>query len=88
MRFAPPTIDLLAYKPAYTARKLLTKELCERHNIVPVSTAGGVLVVAMARPRASLVAELAVFTGMKIDAVRATAADIEHAVRTYYGGAN
>ncbi len=88
MRHVAPTIDLLAYRPAHAARKLLTKKLCEEREVVPVSTDGGVLVVAMVRPRASLVAELAVFTGMKIDPVRATAADVQHTIRTCYGGAD
>jgi type IV pilus assembly protein PilB len=87
-----PSVDLRAHRPAHSATKLLTKELCERHMIVPVRVAQRVLVVAMPDPdtaaAAAAVAEVAVLTGMKVEIVRASVEEIEVAIGVCYGGAS
>lgn len=96
VRYVVPTIDLREYQPDRSATKLVTKKFCEEHEIVPVTIAPGadllheyqrVLVIAMAEPEngASLLAELEMLTGMKVEAVRAKAQAIRDAIRTRYG---
>jgi hypothetical protein len=90
VRCVIPSVDLRTFRPARSATKLLTKQLCEQHAIVPVSLAQGVLIVAMAHPedQAALIAELKLFTGMNVELVRATAAEIEETIRACYGATN
>jgi hypothetical protein len=87
VRFAVPSVDLRAYRPAHSATKLLTKQLCEQHMIVAVSIAHAVLIVAMVAPenRASLVAELELLTGMTVEVVRASADEIRETIGACYG---
>ena len=88
-------MDLRTYCPEKSATKLLTKSLCEKHTIVPVVVTNDadrlrfharVLVVAMVDPEnRTLIAELELFTGMKIEVVRADAKDIKETIRDCYG---
>ena len=72
----------------------MTKRFCEAHDIVPVSVAPRqlqqILVVAMAEPEngAALLEELELFTGMKVEVVRAEAQAIRDAIRACYGAEN
>jgi len=87
LRFVVPSVDLTKYRPALSATKLLTKQLCEQRGIVPVSIARGVLIVAMVEPEKAdaLRSELEIFTGMKIEVVRASAEEIAETIKSCYG---
>ena len=87
MRFVVPSVDLTSYRPSHSATRLLTKQLCEQHGIVPVSIARGALIVAMAQPERAeaLRPELEIFTGMKIEVVRASAEEIASTIKACYG---
>jgi hypothetical protein len=87
VRFVVPSVDLRAWQPPHAATKLLTKKLCEQHGVVPVSVGKGVLIIASAVPddAVSVIAELEVFTGLKIEVVRATELEIRDTIRNSYG---
>ena len=82
----PSVDDLKGYTPQYAATRLLTREFRERRVVVPVSVVGGSLVVAVTDPDrlAATIAEVALLTGMKVDVVLATAADIKDTIAVCY----
>ncbi len=94
VKFVAPSVDLREHRPERSATNVLTKQLCEQHVVVPVSVVTlsepGVLVVAMVDPenQTAVVAELELFTGMKVEAVRASEEQIKATIRACYGTEN
>ncbi|MGE4130704.1 MAG: type IV-A pilus assembly ATPase PilB [Bdellovibrionales bacterium] len=84
-----PTIELATFEVDPEALKMLTRAMCEKHVVLPVSKAGKVLVVAFADPSNIYVKDdLALLTRCKIEAVVASEAGIFAAVDKYYGGSS
>lgn len=84
--FRVPTIDLDQYEVELEIVMLLTKEQCEEHHVVPVSKAGGSLVVAMADPaNIRAIDDLKAITGLAIEPVIASDEAIRIAITRYYG---
>lgn len=80
-----PTIDLGEYEIAEEVRKLLTREECERHVIVPVSRIGHALVVAMTDPTdTDALDAVAEATRTSVEPVIASAAAIRSAIARYW----
>jgi Type II secretion system (T2SS), protein E, N-terminal domain len=90
VRFVVPSVDLRRYRPVHSATRLLTKQYCEQHVIVPVSVARGVLIGAMVDPenQAALTEEVALLTSMKVEVVRASVEEIEDTIAACYGAPN
>ncbi len=87
-QFGLPTIDLNGFDVDPEAIKLLSRQVCDKHVVVPVSRAGKSLVVAFADPSNIYVKDdLALLTRCKIEAVVASEASIIHAIDKYYGQA-
>jgi type IV pilus assembly protein PilB len=85
-RYRVPMIDLADYmvEPAIIA--IVSRDICARHGVIPVSRTGNSLIVAMADPtNLSAVEELKASTGYNIEPVIATEVAILDAIGRYYG---
>lgn len=86
-QYSLPTIDLQNFEVDPEAIKMLTRQVCEKHMVLPVSKAGKSLVVAFADPSNIYVKDdLALLTRCKIEAVVTSEASINTAIDKYYGG--
>lgn len=85
-QFEVPTIDLGSFEIDPEALKLVSRQICEKHHIIPVTIAGKNLVVAFADPSNIYVKDdLALITRCKIDVVIASEVAISNAIERYYG---
>lgn len=86
-QYGLPTIDLGGFEVDPEAIKMLTRQICEKHMVLPVSKAGKSLVVAFADPSNIYVKDdLALLTRCKIEVVVAAESTINFAIDKYYGG--
>ncbi|MEK7356428.1 MAG: ATPase, T2SS/T4P/T4SS family, partial [Bdellovibrionota bacterium] len=84
-QFSLPTIDLEQFEIPEDALKTLTREVCEKNMIVPVSKSGNTLVVAFADPSNMYVREdLTLISRCKIEVVIAPELAIQRAIDRYY----
>lgn len=83
-----PALDLESFEPDADALKLLTGDICKKHVVIPISRAGGSLVVAFADPSDIFVRDdLSYLTRCKIQPVVALDTEINKAIGKYYGTA-
>jgi type IV pilus assembly protein PilB len=83
--FRIPEISLETYEIAASVTRLVPRELCLRHRVIPVSCTSSGLVVAMVDPTdAGALAALALHTGLPIAPAAATEADVASAINKYY----
>lgn len=81
-----PTMDLSQFEVDPEAIKMVQKQVCEKHVVVPISKAGKSLVIAFADPSNIYVKDdLALLTRSKIEVVVASEAGILAAIDKYYG---
>ncbi len=86
-QYQVPTIDLANFEVDPEAIKLISKQVCEKYSIIPVSKAAKSLVVAFADPSNVFVKDdLALLTRHKIEPVVASEVAIVAAIEKYYGG--
>src|SRR5580658_8422979 len=72
-QYRVPTIDLEEYEVDAEILKLVSKDQCEKHRVVPVSRAGSSLIVAMADPtNLNAIDDLKFLTGYNIEPVIAS----------------
>ncbi len=84
-QYRVPTINLEEYEIDAEILKLVAREQCEKHRVLPVSRAGSSLVVAMADPtNLNAIDDLKFLTGFNIEPVIASEAAILGAVEKYY----
>ena len=84
-QYGVPSIDLSSFQIDPKAIKLIPKDMCEKHNIIPVSYSGNVLVVAMVDPSNIFIRDdLAFLTKSKIQAVVAPESQIIQAIKRNY----
>ena len=84
-QYRVPTINLDEFEIDADIVKLVNKEQCEKHRIIPVSRAGNSLVVAMADPtNLNAIDDLKFLTGFNIEPVIASETAIAAAVEKYY----
>ncbi|MBP6631439.1 MAG: type IV-A pilus assembly ATPase PilB [Kofleriaceae bacterium] len=84
-QYSLPTINLSEIDIDQTVLKLIPKEICERHQVIPVRRNGATLVVAMADPsNIYAIDELKFLTQYNIDPVVASEAALEAALSRYY----
>jgi len=82
-----PTIDLNGFEIDPEAIKMLNRQVCDKHVVLPVSKAGKTLVVAFSDPSNIYVKDdLALLTRCKIEPVVASEPSIMAAIDKYYGG--
>ena len=84
-QYRVPTINLEEFEIDADIIKLVSKDQCEKHKVVPVSRAGNSLVVAMADPtNLNAIDDLKFLTGFNIEPVIASESAILGAVERYY----
>src|ERR1700729_1932098 len=84
-QYRVPTINLEEYEVDADVLKLVPKEPCERHKVLPVSRTGNSLIVAMADPtNLNAIDDLKFLTGYNIEPVIASETAIHQAVERYY----
>jgi type IV pilus assembly protein PilB len=85
--FELPTIDLANFDVDLEAIKMLSRQVCEKHTVLPVSKAGKSLVIAFSDPSNIYVKDdLALLTRSKIEVVVASEPAILASIDKYYGG--
>ena len=68
-----PSIDLTAVEIDQELGKLVSKDVCERHRIVPISRAGSSLIVAMSDPtNLNAIDDIKFLTGYNVEPVVAS----------------
>ena len=84
--FGLPKIDLSHFEIDADVIKLISRQVCEKHCVIPVSRAGKSLVVAFSDPSNIYVKDdLALLTRCKIEAVVCSEPAIQAAIERYYG---
>jgi type IV pilus assembly protein PilB len=84
-QYRVPTVNLEEYEIDLEILKLVAKEQCEKHKVIPVSRTGNQLIVAMADPtNLNAIDDLKFLTGYNIEPVIASETAIATAVEKYY----
>ena len=84
-QYRVPTVNLEEYEIDADILKLVSKEQCEKHRVIPVSRAGSSLIVAMADPtNLNAIDDLKFLTGYNIEPVIASETAIATAVDKFY----
>ncbi len=84
-QYRVPTVNLEEYEIEADILKLVSREQCEKHRVIPISRAGSSLVVAMADPtNLNAIDDLKFLTGYNIEPVIASETAIVGAVEKYY----
>ena len=84
-QYRVPTIDLTDYEIEADIVKLVSKEQCEKHRVVPVSRTGNSLLVAMADPtNLHAIDDLKFLTSYNIEPVIASETAILATIEKYY----
>ncbi len=84
-QYRVPTINLDEYEIEPEILKLVSREQCERHRVVPVSRAGSSLVVAMTDPtNLNAIDDLKFLTGYNVEPVIASETAIAQAIERHY----
>jgi type IV pilus assembly protein PilB len=84
-QYRVPTIDLEEYEVDAEILKLVSKEHCEKHRVLPVSRTGNSLIVAMVDPtNLHAIDDLKFLTSYNIEPVIASETAIAKAIEKYY----
>lgn len=86
-QYSLPTVDLGGFEVDPEAIKMLNRQICEKHIVIPISKAGKSLVVAFSDPSNLYVKDdLALLTRCKIEPVVASESGILNAIDRYFRG--
>lgn len=84
-QYSVPSIDLAGFEVDREAVKLVQKEFCLKHSLIPISAAGNTIVVAMVDPsNLSARDDLMFLTHRKVEVVVATETAVNNAIEKYY----
>ena len=84
-QYRVPTVNLEEYEIDADILKLVARDQCEKHRVVPVSRAGSSLIVAMADPtNLNAIDDLKFLTGYNIEPVIASETAILACIEKYY----
>src|SRR6186713_249680 len=80
-----PAINLDEYEIDSEVIKLVSREVCEKHRIIPVSRSGSSLIVAMSDPtNLHAIDDIKFLSGYNVEPVVASETAIQAAVERYY----
>src|SRR6187455_54244 len=80
-----PAINLDEYEIDQEVIKLVTREVCEKHRIIPVSRSGSSLIVAMSDPtNLNAIDDIKFLSGYNVEPVVASETAIQAAIERYY----
>ncbi len=81
-----PAINLDEYEIEPEVIRLVTREVCDKHRIIPISKTGSSLVVAMADPtNLHAIDDIKFLTGFNVEPVIASETAIAEALERYHG---
>lgn len=81
-----PAINLDEYEIEAEVIRLVTREVCDKHRIIPISKTGSSLVVAMADPtNLHAIDDIKFLTGFNVEPVIASETAIAEALERYHG---
>ena len=80
-----PAVDLESHDVDAEVIRLVSREVCEKHKLLPVSRSGSSLIVAMADPtNLHAIDDIKFLTGFNVEPVVASETAIQQAVERYY----
>lgn len=80
-----PAVNLDEYEIDGEVIKIVTKEMCEKHGVVPVSRSGSSLIVAMSDPtNLHAIDDIKFLSGYNVEPVVSSEAAIQAAIERYY----
>jgi len=80
-----PAINLDEYEIDADVIKLISREVCEKHKIIPVSRSGSSLIVAMSDPtNLHAIDDIKFLTGYNVEPVVASETGIQGSIERYY----
>lgn len=80
-----PAVNLDEYEIDQDVIKIVSRDVCEKHGIVPVSRSGSSLIVAMSDPtNLHAIDDIKFLSGYNVEPVVASEAAIEQAIERYY----
>lgn len=83
--YGVPSVDLSSFEIPPDAIASLDVSICQKYNVIPISKAGSILVVAFADPSNIFVKDdLAFITKCKVEPVVATEVSIQKSIERYY----
>jgi type IV pilus assembly protein PilB len=84
-QFRLPAISLDEYEIEPDVTKLVARDMCDKHKIIPVSRSGSSLIVAMADPtNLHAIDDIKFLTGYNVEPVVASETSIQAAIERYY----
>ena len=80
-----PAVNLEEYEIDREVLKLVAKDVCERHKIIPLSRSGAQLMIAMSDPtNLNAIDDIKFLTGLNVDPVVASETSILATIERYY----
>ncbi|HKY40462.1 MAG TPA: type IV-A pilus assembly ATPase PilB [Polyangiaceae bacterium] len=80
-----PAINLDEYEIDAEVVKLVSRDVCEKHRIIPVSRSGSSLIVAMSDPtNLNAIDDIKFLTGFNVEPVVSSETSIQAAIERYY----
>src|SRR5262245_38142856 len=87
-QYRVPAVNLDEYEIDPDVVKLVSKEVCDKHKIIPLSRSGSALVVAVADPTSlHAIDDINFLTGVNVEPVVASETAILHAIERSYATA-
>jgi type IV pilus assembly protein PilB len=84
-QYRVPAVNLEEYEIDQDVLKLVSREVCDKHKIIPVSRAGSSIIMAMADPtNLHAIDDIKFLTGFNVEPVVASETAIQAAVERYY----
>ncbi len=84
-QYRVPAVNLDEYEIDQEVLRLVSREVCDKHKIIPVSRAGSSLIMAMADPtNLHAIDDIKFLTGFNVEPVVASETAIQAAVERYY----
>ena len=84
-QYRVPAINLDEYEIDQEVLKLVSRDVCDKHKIIPVSRAGSSLIMAMADPtNLHAIDDIKFLTGFNVEPVVASETAIQAAVERFY----
>jgi type IV pilus assembly protein PilB len=84
-QYRVPAVNLEEYEIDQEVLKLVSRDVCDKHKIIPVSRAGASLIMAMADPtNLHAIDDIKFLTGFNVEPVVASESAIQAAVEQYY----
>src|SRR6187399_922253 len=84
-QYRVPAVNLEEYEIDAEVIKLVSREVCDKHKIIPISRSGSALVVAMADPtNLHAIDDIKFLTGFNVEPVVASETAVQTAIERYY----